>query len=176
MSLEEQLAANTAALEKHTAALLSYIDLHCLDKQDASKETEDKPKKTTTKKSKTKKAAAPKPKKVEPVKEEVEEVPEEQTSMFEEQSDQDVKKVEGELITADQNETQGGAPQADEEVAEWFEFTNRICAQLSAKTGLPEETQAIVAKHGVTNLRQGTDAQLYAIAKEIGPLVDVEVP
>ena len=60
------------------------------------------------------------------------------------------------------------------EGSEWYRYTLELCSRYSAMTGDPAKTQAIMHKHGVTNLSSVQDAALVPIALEIEPFLGIK--
>ena len=79
-----------------------------------------------------------------------------------------VAEAKQEESSFNESSTPTGAAPANQG-SEWYIYTMQLCAQYSAKTGDPAQTQAIVHKHGVMDLSKVDDYKLSQIALEIEP-------
>lgn len=177
MSLEKVLQDHMVALAANTDAterLILAMNVEKPNDESQAKEPEKKTgaKKSTAKKKPTKQKVEPPVPKVEVV--EPEDPTEEQTSMFAETSDQD-NASDAEEAEVVEEEEQGSAPVSSGDVAPWYTYTMGICSKYSASTGDPSLTQALAAKHGISNMRDATDDQLYPLALEIGGILGIDV-
>ena len=172
MSLEENLALNTEALNKLAETNERLISIMSLKAKEEVADTPTSPAPTAEKKKAPAKKAAPKkapPKKAAPTKvveqEVIEAEPEDDnTSLFDkgEVAEGVVEEVVEEEVKL------GSAPET--EGSEWFIYTTDLCNQLSAKTGDPAGTQAICQKHGVKDLSKADEVTLSKIGLEIETL------